>query len=457
MRATIRRAAAGGCITPEEAAELPGRLRARRSPPGTGSAEAGGRSWPRSSRQLEAFARTRAAHRLADAGALPPARASTPRGGRPTRFRRRRWRRRRKRPCAGGAGLGGARVVRDGVVFQWYSGQGLQIQQLGTAGRANGIVKACIEANPRLACDHAKVRRVMDALLGLAVERGGFRAWEYYFAFGGGRPPWISGLAQGTMMQALEPRDDRARRPEVPRDGAGGARRLPAPLAGRRPRPDERRRRPLPHLLVQPGAAGAQRVPAVARRPVRLRGGGGRRHRAAAVPPGRPPGARARSRGADTGAWSRYSAGGAESDLGYHRLVRDFLRSLCERTKTATYCGDRRPLHALPARVRQGRVPAAAAVLAVEDLLRDLRVTRNGATVFRDDPRAAARRPRARLVAAAQGHLPRRGRGARPDEPQHEGRDHGQGGRRQWRASPSSGRAASAGSSRARCRARARR
>ena len=41
----------------------------------------------------------------------------------------------------------------------------------------------------------------------------------------------------------------------------------------------------------------------------------------------------------DTGAWSLYSLGGAESDLGYHRLVRDFLQSLCERTKARAYCG----------------------------------------------------------------------------------------------------------------------
>jgi hypothetical protein len=47
--------------------------------------------------------------------------------------------------------------------------------------------------------------------------------------------------------------------------------------------------------------------------------------------------------GSDTGAWSRYSAGGAESDLGYHQLVRDFLRAMCERTKGSVYCatGDR--------------------------------------------------------------------------------------------------------------------
>ena len=33
--------------------------------------------------------------------------------------------------------------------------------------------------------------------------------------------------------------------------------------------------------------------------------------------------ARAELPRADTGAWSRYSIGGAESDLGYHKLLRD--------------------------------------------------------------------------------------------------------------------------------------
>jgi hypothetical protein len=40
----------------------------------------------------------------------------------------------------------------------------------------------------------------------------------------------------------------------------------------------------------------------------------------------------------DTGKWSRYNMNGRESDLGYHRLVRDFLDNLCERTKTDIYC-----------------------------------------------------------------------------------------------------------------------
>ena len=37
----------------------------------------------------------------------------------------------------------------------------------------------------------------------LRVPRAGGVAWEYDFAFGGGRPPWVSGLAQGTGVQSM--------------------------------------------------------------------------------------------------------------------------------------------------------------------------------------------------------------------------------------------------------------
>ena len=40
----------------------------------------------------------------------------------------------------------------------------------------------------------------------------------------------------------------------------------------------------------------------------------------------------------DTGAWSLYARGGAESSLSYHELVTGFLGSLCTRTSEAAYC-----------------------------------------------------------------------------------------------------------------------
>src|SRR5215207_2787263 len=48
--------------------------------------------------------------------------------------------------------------------------------------------------------------------------------------------------------------------------------------------------------------------------------------------------ARGTLRGFDTGAWSLYSAAGAESTLSYHQLTTRFLVDLCRRTERVEYC-----------------------------------------------------------------------------------------------------------------------
>ena len=111
------------------------------------------------------------------------------------------------------AGLGGARVTFEGdpIVFQWYPGQGLQIQPLANFGKANALWRACQPpteppqpgAEPPPRAGPRSCSALLDRLVALASQRGGFTAWEYFFAFGGGTPPWISGLAQGTAIQAL--------------------------------------------------------------------------------------------------------------------------------------------------------------------------------------------------------------------------------------------------------------
>ena len=99
----------------------------------------------------------------------------------------------------------GRRVEFQGseLVWQYYPGQGLQLQMLGNFGKLNGLWGT--RANARLAV-------MLDELLPLAAERAGGLAWEYYFTFGGGRPPWVSGLAQGTAVQALARAATRLRR-----------------------------------------------------------------------------------------------------------------------------------------------------------------------------------------------------------------------------------------------------
>ncbi len=54
------------------------------------------------------------------------------------------------------------------------------------------------------ACNEAGLRRLLDEMSSLAVRRSRrFIAWEYAFDFGGGSPPWMSGMAQATGIQAL--------------------------------------------------------------------------------------------------------------------------------------------------------------------------------------------------------------------------------------------------------------
>jgi hypothetical protein len=246
--------------------------------------------------------------------------------------------RRSHSPCAGGAGLGGARLTLDGVVFQWYPGQGLQVQVLATAGRANALAQACVPADtpPPAPCRPAELREALGALGRMAVARDGGVAWEYLVTFGRGRAPWTSGMAQATAMQALVRGAAALGEPahaELALRGLGLFER-PAPAGVRAPGPAG------PHFLLysfDPGLRvfNGSLQALVGLHEVAQRTGD---PRALALFAEGDRAARREVPLADTGAWSRYSLRGRESDLGYHRLVRDVLRRLCERTATDVYC-----------------------------------------------------------------------------------------------------------------------
>src|SRR2546423_1877953 len=53
------------------------------------------------------------------------------------------------------------------------------------------------------AAAYAPVDQLAQGLLARRVVRSGGVAWEYCFWFDGGRPPWISGMAQAVAAQAL--------------------------------------------------------------------------------------------------------------------------------------------------------------------------------------------------------------------------------------------------------------
>ncbi|HZV73264.1 MAG TPA: D-glucuronyl C5-epimerase family protein [Conexibacter sp.] len=213
------------------------------------------------------------------------------------------------------------------LVWEFYPGEGIELQVLGTFGKANGLW---------MAKDDQKLRALLDEMIPLAAERGGALAWEYYFNFGGGAPPWTSGMAQATGIQALARAGERLGE-AVYLETARRALKLfsIASPTGVRVRTAVGAR----YLLYSfaPGEAvvnafvqtlvGLHDYTEITRDPV-----GGRLYRAGDRQ------ARLDVRAGDTGAWSLYQLGGAESDLSYHQLLTGFLDNLCQRTQVAVYC-----------------------------------------------------------------------------------------------------------------------
>jgi hypothetical protein len=229
---------------------------------------------------------------------------------------------------------------RDPVIFQYYPGRGLQVQPLASWGRANAIAGACLAAlrsrSSRDSCRPAILTRSLDRLSSLGARRNGYLAWEYYFSFGSGSPPWVSGMAQATAIQALS-RGYRAlgmTRWKRSAERALGAFEQPAPrgVAVRVPGGTHYALYSFaPSHVVFNG--GLQAV-------IGLRDAGALLHsqRAKRLFRAGDWAARREISAFDTGAWSLYSAGGSESNLNYHELIASFLGGLCNRVKAKVYC-----------------------------------------------------------------------------------------------------------------------
>jgi hypothetical protein len=234
-------------------------------------------------------------------------------------------------PPASSAATGGLPRVTfpgDPIVLQWYPGQGLAIQWLATFGKANALWQAQRTDELRLLLDRATA---------LAGRRGnGLLSWEYLLAFGGGRAPWVSSIAQGTGIQAFTRGAQLLGNPvyldvarqalglfETPPptgiavDADGGRHYLLYSFA-----PRMRVLNAFLQSLVgvldlaqATGDPGAQTVYNL--------GNIAAQHELPRF---------------DTGAWSLYAQDGAESTLNYHELVTGFLGSLCTRTANPAYC-----------------------------------------------------------------------------------------------------------------------
>jgi D-glucuronyl C5-epimerase-like protein len=232
-----------------------------------------------------------------------------------------------------GRSLGsGQRIEFEGseLVWQYYPGQGLQLQMLGNFGKLNGLWLS--HRNARLAV-------MVDELLPLAARRAGGVAWEYYFSFGGGQPPWVSGMAEGTAVEALSRAARRLHREAdilpIAKQALGVFRKR-TPTGVRVPGTRG------PHYALYSFAPSLRVLNGFIQSLVGLydyaqfsKDPEGTRLFEEAEPE-----ARRETPTYDTGAWSLYSRGSSthESNLSYHDLLQDFLSDLCKRTDIDVYC-----------------------------------------------------------------------------------------------------------------------
>jgi hypothetical protein len=226
---------------------------------------------------------------------------------------------------------------RDPAVFQYYPGYGMQLQPLASWGKVNWLARECLDsrarARRRAACPVAQLRRTVDRLLDLAAPRRGFLAWEYYFSWGGGTPPWISGMTQATAVSALA---RAARALDEPRWRHAAHRALGAfttpPPAGVDGGDHFLMYSFAPSLRVFNGEL--QAVSGIGQYAALFPADGlaGRLFRIGERT------ARGMIPASDTGAWSLYSYGGREATLGYHQLIEGFFANMCKLTLRKVYC-----------------------------------------------------------------------------------------------------------------------
>jgi hypothetical protein len=179
------------------------------------------------------------------------------------------------------------------------------------------------------------LRDLLSELVPLAADRGGWPAWEYYFRFDSGAPPWTSSISQGTALQALARAGQRLHDQSLTTLGqhALAAFQQPPPVGVRLDTATG------PFYLIYSFAPSQLVINADLQAVIGLRDfgqitgdpvaqalfGEGDAEAQTVLPH------------YDTGHWSLYDQS-TESDLNYHQLVTTFLQNLCQRTQTPIYC-----------------------------------------------------------------------------------------------------------------------
>jgi D-glucuronyl C5-epimerase C-terminus len=208
------------------------------------------------------------------------------------------------------------------LIWEYYVGQGIQIQWLATFGEGNGYYLSGHE--------NANLRQLIAEIIPLATQRAGGIAWEYMFHFDGGAPPWTSGLSQGTALEVLARAYSRFKEAAdlTAAQQALGIFRNPPPQGVRVATPAgaiyaEYTYAPNDRILngfIQ-ALVGLYEYTSITQDPLGLTLFEAGDAEARVLVPHY-----------NTGAWSLYDQFG-ESNLNYHELLAEFLQHLCERTK----------------------------------------------------------------------------------------------------------------------------
>ena len=214
------------------------------------------------------------------------------------------------------------------LVWEYYPGQGIQLQVLGSFGKADGLYTA----GP---ADYPAMEQLLSELIPLAARRAGGVTWEYYFRFDGGAPPWTSAMSQATGLEALTRAYEATDNPYYL-----GVAAQALPVFSAKPPLGVSVKTALGVRYLQ--YTFAPRVAIInaflqtliglddyARVSGSLKAAqlfaAGNAEAIAEVPH------------YDTGAWSLYQPG-VEDDLSYHELVTGFLEQLCTLTAAPVYC-----------------------------------------------------------------------------------------------------------------------
>jgi hypothetical protein len=240
------------------------------------------------------------------------------------------------------------------LVWQYYPGQGIEIQWLATFGEANGYYDD--------GHDNEALREVLEEAISLATQRAGGIAWEYLFHFDGGAPPWTSGLSQGTALQALARGYVRLHEPAflTAAQRALGVFETP-PSAG------VRVAQPAGTLYAEYTYAPSDRI---LNGFIQALNGLYEYAKLTGDPLGRQlfeagdTEARVIVPSFDTGAWSKYDQY-TESNLNYHELLTEFLQSLCQRAREGEPGPTPAPAPASPPTTGGATAPAAQASAAI--------------------------------------------------------------------------------------------